>query len=87
MFSLFFSFLSSDGEKEEGDDLLDLRRTESDSVLKKVCVLSSFFHTALFMDALYPCISSEKRMSQSVPDKQSQWLIPAVHISEISAEP
>lgn len=34
-----FSSLSSDGEKEEGEESLDLRRTESDSVLKKVCVL------------------------------------------------
>ena len=38
--SYHFSFplFSSDGEKEEGDESLDLRRTESDSVLKKVCV-------------------------------------------------
>uniref|UniRef100_A0A8C4ZB99 A-kinase anchor protein 13 n=1 Tax=Gadus morhua TaxID=8049 RepID=A0A8C4ZB99_GADMO len=31
---------SKSGEKEEGDDALDLRRTESDSVLKKVCVFA-----------------------------------------------
>lgn len=33
---ILVSSLSSDGEKEEGDESLDLRRTESDSVLKKV---------------------------------------------------
>lgn len=35
---IFYFLLSSDGEKEERDESLDLRRTESDSVLKKVCV-------------------------------------------------
>lgn len=39
--------LLSDGEKEEGEESVDLRRTESDSVLKKVgmCV----FHIGLFI--------------------------------------
>lgn len=36
--SLNISSVSVDGEKEDGEEQLDLRRTESDSVLKKVCV-------------------------------------------------
>lgn len=61
---LSFSSLSSDGEKEEGDESLDLRRTESDSVLKKVCVFVCvyiqyvylqciIYESILFPDPLY----------------------------------
>uniref|UniRef100_G3N688 Uncharacterized protein n=1 Tax=Gasterosteus aculeatus aculeatus TaxID=481459 RepID=G3N688_GASAC len=45
---------SKNGDKEEGDESLDLRRTESDSVLKKVqfIILSLFQDLFLKMDAV-----------------------------------